>query len=35
VIDEENLPEFLGGKSTLDLSKNYGPWNPNGEDMNS
>lgn len=29
-IDEENLPEFLGGKSKCDLSENIGPWNPDG-----
>ena len=32
VIDEENLPEFLGGKFTCGdgecLRKNRGPWNP-------
>ncbi len=30
VIDEENLPMFLGGKSDYDISRNMGPWNPLG-----
>ena len=32
VIDEENLPEFLGGSSTTPLEQNLGPWNPNGDE---
>lgn len=27
-IDPENLPDFLGGTSTHDISDNIGPWNP-------
>lgn len=33
LIDAENLPDFLGGKSKCDgdiLEKNIGVWNPNG-----
>jgi hypothetical protein len=32
LVDEENLPDFLGGKSTIPLSKNIGPWNPEGKE---
>ena len=37
-IDEENLPDFLGGKSDTQMGKtlrrNVGPWNPEGLKMN-
>ncbi|EAR98487.2 CRAL/TRIO, amine-terminal domain protein (macronuclear) [Tetrahymena thermophila SB210] len=31
IIDIDNIPDFLGGNSKCDLSKNIGPWNPTGE----
>ena len=30
-VDAENLPDFLGGKSTTSISSNIGPWNPDGK----
>lgn len=30
IIDEDKLPDFLGGKSNIALEKNIGPWNPYG-----
>ena len=30
-IDEENIPEWLGGKCRHRLSENRGPWNPEGK----
>jgi hypothetical protein len=32
LIDIENLPDFLGGKSKTPLDKNIGPWNPDGKE---
>ncbi len=29
-IDEENLPNFFGGRGECDLSLNIGLWNPLG-----
>jgi hypothetical protein len=26
-VDEDQLPEFLGGKCKADLADDYGPWN--------
>ena len=26
-IDEESIPDFLGGKCTRQLEEDYGPWN--------
>jgi hypothetical protein len=33
VIDEDVLPDFLGGKCECDLGRNIGPWNPDGEEL--
>ena len=30
IIDEDVLPNFLGGSGNDELEKNIGPWNPLG-----
>ena len=29
-VDEENIPNFFGGRADSDLERNFGPWNPDG-----
>jgi hypothetical protein len=32
-IDDDKLPDFLGGKAECHLERNIGPWNPEGKEL--
>ncbi|EGR27843.1 hypothetical protein IMG5_187880 [Ichthyophthirius multifiliis] len=33
IVDQDNIPNFLGGKSNDCITKNIGPWNLQGENL--